>query len=75
MEVNKTRNCLVTDILLNIRKSSEFENGKLFNSVGVVKRAYFQKKWSIPLKESYYLKNLFFQYKRTFSAMERFCGY
>jgi len=23
MEVNETRNCLVTDILLNIRKSSE----------------------------------------------------
>jgi len=24
MEVNDTRNCLVTDILLNIRKSSEW---------------------------------------------------
>jgi len=24
MEVNETRNCLVTDILLNIRKSSEW---------------------------------------------------
>jgi len=24
MEVNGTRNCLVTDILLNIRKSSEW---------------------------------------------------
>jgi len=24
MEVNKTRNCLVTDILLNIRKSAEW---------------------------------------------------
>jgi len=39
MEVNETRNCLVTDILLNIRNSAEFENGKtqLFNSGGVVK--------------------------------------
>jgi len=24
MEVNETRNCLVTDILLNIRKSAEY---------------------------------------------------
>jgi len=24
MEVNETRNCLVTDILLNIKKSSEW---------------------------------------------------
>jgi len=24
MEVNETRNCLVTDILLNIRKSAEW---------------------------------------------------
>jgi len=50
MEVNETRNCLVTDIFLNIRNG--FENGKtqLFNSGGVVKLAYFQKKWSIPLR-------------------------
>jgi len=50
--VNETRNCLVTDILLNIRKSAEWiKNGKtqLFNSEGVVKWGYFQKKWSIPL--------------------------
>jgi len=35
MDVNETRNCLVTDILLNII----IENGKtqLFNSGGVVK--------------------------------------
>jgi len=41
MEVNETRNCLVTDILLNIRKSrlNGFGSGKtqLFNSGGVVK--------------------------------------
>jgi len=45
MEVNWTRNCLVTDILLNIKKKKRknhlntFENGKtqLFNSGGVVK--------------------------------------
>jgi len=52
MVVNETRNCLVTDILLNIRKSAEWiKNGKtqLFNSEGVVKWGYFQKKWSIPL--------------------------
>jgi len=56
MEVNETRNCPVTDILK--KKKSEnrlngFENGKtwLFNSGGVVKWAYFQKKkWSIPLR-------------------------
>jgi len=46
---------LVTDILLNIKKKNRlngFENGKtpLFNSGGVGKWAYFQKKkWSIPL--------------------------
>jgi len=54
MEVNETRNCLVTDILLKIKKNrlNTFENGKtqLLNSGGVVKWAYFQKKWSIPLK-------------------------
>jgi len=39
-----------------------FENGKtqLFNSGGVVKGAYFQKKWSIPLK---YLFFSFVQWK------------
>jgi len=41
MEVNETRNCLVTDILLNLKKIrlNTFENGKtqLFNSRGVVK--------------------------------------
>jgi len=47
MEVNETRNCLVTDILLNIKKNKQtkkkrlntFENGKtkLFNSGGEVK--------------------------------------
>jgi len=37
MEVNETRNCLV-DILLNPL------NAQLFNSGGVVKLAYFQKK-------------------------------
>jgi len=41
MEVNESRNCLVTDILLNIKKKrlNTFENGKteLFNSGGVVK--------------------------------------
>jgi len=41
MEVNETRNCLVTDTLLNIKKNwlNTFENGKtqLFNSEGVVK--------------------------------------
>jgi len=52
MEVNETRNCMVTDILLNIRRSAKWiRNGKTqqFNSGGVVKWAYFQKKWSIPL--------------------------
>jgi len=44
MEVNETRNCMVTDILLNIW--IPFKNGKnqLFNSGGLVKWAYFQKK-------------------------------
>jgi len=41
MEVNETRKCLVTDILLNIKKNrlNTFENGKtqLFNYGGVVK--------------------------------------
>jgi len=40
MEVKETRNCLVTDILLNIKnRMNTFENGKtqLFNSGGVVK--------------------------------------
>jgi len=41
MEVNETRNCLVTDILLNIKKNwlNTFENDttQLFNSGGVVK--------------------------------------
>jgi len=41
MEVNETRNCLVTDVLLNIKKNrlNTLENGKtqLFNSGGVVK--------------------------------------
>jgi len=46
MEVNETRNCLVNDILLNIRKSAELQ---IINSGGVVKWAYIQKKWSIPL--------------------------
>jgi len=55
MEVNETRNCLVTDILLNIKKKNilnTFENGKtqLFNSGGVVKWAYFQKKVEYPFK-------------------------
>jgi len=41
MEVNETRNCLVTYILLNIKKKKNqlngFENGetRLFNSGGV----------------------------------------
>jgi len=52
MEVNETRNCLVTDILLNIRKSAEWIR-KRWNSRGLVKWAYFQKKWSIPLNENY----------------------
>jgi len=41
MGVNETRNCLVTDVLLNIKKNRlyTFKNGKtqLFNSEGVVK--------------------------------------
>jgi len=40
MEVNETRNCLVTDIILNIKNHlNGFENGKtqLFNSGGMVK--------------------------------------
>jgi len=40
MEVNETRNGLVTDILLNMRKSTEWiRKGRtqLFNSEGVVK--------------------------------------
>jgi len=35
MEVNETRNCLVTDILLNIRKSADCKTQQ-FNSGGVV---------------------------------------
>jgi len=33
-----------------INRLNTFENGKpqLFNSGGVVKKAYFQKKWSVP---------------------------
>jgi len=54
MEVNETRNGLVTDILLNIRKKrlNGFGNGKTqtFNSGGVVKWAYFQKKVEYPFK-------------------------
>jgi len=56
MEVNETRNCLVTDIILNIKKKNNnnnnrlngFENGRtqLFNSGGVVKWAYFHTKKS-----------------------------
>jgi len=44
MEVNKTRYHLVTDILA-------FENGEtqLFNSGGVVKRAYFPQKSGVSL--------------------------
>jgi len=54
MEVNETRNCLVTDILLNGKKSFKNSKTRLFNSGGVVKWAYFpkkkkEKKWSIPL--------------------------
>jgi len=52
MEANETRNCLVTDILLNIRKSTEWIWkwwNSIVNSGGEVKWAYFQKKWSIPL--------------------------
>jgi len=40
MEVNETRNCLFSDILLNIKnRLNTFENCKtqLFNSGGVVK--------------------------------------
>jgi len=41
MEVNETRNCLVTDILLNIKKNrlNRFENSEtqLCNSGGVEK--------------------------------------
>jgi len=44
---------LFTDILLNIKKNrlNMFENGKtrLFNSGGVVKLAYFQKKSGVSL--------------------------
>jgi len=56
MEVNETRNCLVTDILQKKKKSENrlngFENGKtqLYNSGGVVKLAYFQKKVEYPFK-------------------------
>jgi len=48
MEVNDTRKCLVTDILLNIRKLAEYIR-KRKNPTWVVKWAYFQKKLSIPL--------------------------
>jgi len=44
MEVNGTRNCLVTDT-------------ELFNSGGVEKLAYFPKKWSIPLNRFLNLKS------------------
>jgi len=39
-------------IFLSENRLNGFENGKtrLFNSGGVVKLAYFQKKWSIPLR-------------------------
>jgi len=47
MEVNETRNCLVTDILLNIKRNrlNGFENGKtqLFNLLSC-KMSLFPKK-------------------------------
>jgi len=46
MEVNETRNCLVTDILLTTRKSAEWIQLKLWGSC---KMSLFPKKWSIPL--------------------------
>jgi len=55
MEVNETRKYLVTDIFLKIGwQILPFKNGKtqLFNSGRVVKWAYFQKKWSIPLSST-----------------------
>jgi len=48
MAVNGTRNCLVTDILLNIRKSAEWIR-KCKTQLLMMKWAYFPKKWSIPL--------------------------
>jgi len=43
---------LLIFFLISENRLNGFENGKthLFNSGGVVKRAYFQKKWSIPLR-------------------------
>jgi len=46
MEVNETRICLVTDIFLNIKKSSD--KTQMFNS-GSGKMSLFPKKWSILL--------------------------
>ncbi len=48
--------CTKTDGKWKDRQNG-FKNGKtqLFNSRGVVKWAYFQKKWSVPLKEPYFL--------------------
>jgi len=54
MEINETRNCLVTDISEN--RLNGFENSKtqLFNSGGVVKWAYFQKKVEYPFNTLFY---------------------
>jgi len=53
MEVNESRNCLVTDILLNIKKNrlNTFENGKsqLWESG---KMSLFPKKVEYPFKNS-----------------------
>jgi len=71
MVVNETRNCLVTDILLNIEKSAEYipktVKLKCFYSGGVVKCTYFHKKRSIPLMKNPHKKTHWI-YNRTGSA-------
>jgi len=56
MEVTETRNCLVTDILLNTKKNGRIHSKTVKPNCltgGVVKRAYFQTKWNIPLTKNY----------------------
>jgi len=54
MEVNRPETVwLLIFFEISENRLKGFENGKtqLFNSGGVVKLAYFQKKWSIPLNK------------------------
>jgi len=51
MEVNETRNCLVTDILLNIRKLAEWIKTQLFNSLSGKMSLFPKNKVEYPFNE------------------------